>query len=50
LRGLRLAEELEKSASLDRADLMVVLSENGSEDWSFGRGEMQYASLPSPAP
>jgi phenylpyruvate tautomerase PptA (4-oxalocrotonate tautomerase family) len=46
----RLAQE---RASIPADDVMVVLSENDSADWSFGKGEAQYivsppAQIPAP--
>lgn len=39
----RIAERLEQSPGIRGDDLLVALVENGVEDWSFGKGEAQYA-------
>lgn len=41
-----LAEGLAKSPGLRPDDVMVVLTEVGLDDWSFGRGEAQYVLQP----
>lgn len=43
------ARLLEQRASIAPDNVMIVLSPNGSEDWSFGRGLAQYVLNP-PAP
>ena len=45
----KVAELLNERANVDPDNVMIVLSENGLEDWSFGRGEAQYVLNP-PAP
>ena len=42
----RIAERLETSPGIRPDDVMVVLTEVGLEDWSFGRGEAQYVLHP----
>jgi 4-oxalocrotonate tautomerase len=42
----RIAEGLAKSPGLRPDDVMVVLTEVGLDDWSFGRGEAQYVLHP----
>ena len=37
-----LAERLERDCGLDPADLVVSVSENDDEDWSFGFGRAQF--------
>lgn len=37
----QIAENLEAAAGVRPADVVVVLTENGSADWSFGDGEAQ---------
>lgn len=37
-----LAENLHRDCGLDAADLIVAISENGDEDWSFGGGRAQF--------
>lgn len=37
-----LAERLERDCGLDPADLVVSVSENDDEDWSFGWGRAQF--------
>jgi 4-oxalocrotonate tautomerase len=48
----QVAHLLHERANVDPDNVMIVLSENGLDDWSFGRGEAQYvlnppASIPS---
>ena len=40
------AERLAKSPGIRPDDVMVVLTEVGLDDWSFGRGEAQYVLNP----
>lgn len=42
----RIAERLETSPGVRPDDVMIVLTEVGLEDWSFGRGEAQYVLHP----
>jgi hypothetical protein len=37
-----LVEELEKSCGIAPTDVMVSITENTDEDWSFGRGRAQF--------
>jgi phenylpyruvate tautomerase PptA (4-oxalocrotonate tautomerase family) len=37
-----LADNLHRDCGLDAADLMVAITENGDEDWSFGGGRAQF--------
>lgn len=37
-----LAEKLQKECGLDPADLIVSITENDDEDWSFGQGRAQF--------
>ncbi len=37
-----LASNLADLCGLDRADLIVSITENGDEDWSFGNGRAQF--------
>lgn len=39
----RLVERLTDNPGLRSDDVMITLSENSEADWSFGRGEAQYA-------
>ena len=39
-----LAERLERDCGLDPADLIVSMTENADEDWSFGYGRAQFAT------
>ena len=41
-----IAERLEKSPGIRPDDVMIVLTEVGLDDWSFGRGEAQYVLHP----
>jgi len=44
----RIAARIEKALDISPDDIMTVLSENSSEDWSFGKGQAQFATrLPS---
>jgi 4-oxalocrotonate tautomerase len=38
-----IAEGCHARAGVRKEDVMIVLSDNAREDWSFGNGEMQYA-------
>jgi 4-oxalocrotonate tautomerase len=40
------ARLLEERAGIAKDNVMVVLSPNGLDDWSFGRGEAQYVLNP----
>ena len=42
----RIAELLAMSPGLRPEDVMIVLTEVGLDDWSFGRGEAQYVLHP----
>jgi phenylpyruvate tautomerase PptA (4-oxalocrotonate tautomerase family) len=44
-----LARLLEERAAISPDNVMIVLSPNSLEDWSFGRGEAQYV-VNAPAP
>jgi len=49
----RVAEKLTVSPGLPANDVLIVLTENGLDDWSFGQGRAQYVEnpprpLPSP--
>ena len=37
-----LCEELERACFIQPSDVMVILVENGDEDWSFGLGRAQF--------
>jgi hypothetical protein len=37
-----LADNLHRDCGLDAADLIVSITENGDEDWSFGGGRAQF--------
>ncbi|KAJ5631070.1 Tautomerase/MIF [Penicillium longicatenatum] len=37
-----LAEDLSKSCGLNNTDLMVSITTNSKEDWSFGQGKAQF--------
>ncbi len=39
-----IAENLARDPGLRPEDVLVVLTENGREDWSFGRGIAQYVA------
>jgi 4-oxalocrotonate tautomerase len=41
-----IAERLAKSLGIQPDDVMIVLTEVGLDDWSFGRGEAQYVLHP----
>ena len=41
---------LNERAAIEPDNVMIVLSENDSADWSFGRGEAQYVLNPPAAP
>ena len=38
----QIAERLAAKAGIRKEDILVVLTENGEADWSFGMGEAQY--------
>lgn len=40
----KLAEELKKETGLEGGDLIVTVSRNEKEDWSFGNGVAQFMS------
>jgi 4-oxalocrotonate tautomerase len=42
----RVVELLAAGATVQAEDVMVVLVENGREDWSFGRGQASYVEIP----
>jgi phenylpyruvate tautomerase PptA (4-oxalocrotonate tautomerase family) len=42
----RIAQLAKERAGVGPDDVMIVLSENELDDWSFGRGEAQYVSNP----
>jgi len=42
----RLAERLHNEAGVPADDVMIVLTENSFEDWSFGKGQAQYVLNP----
>jgi 4-oxalocrotonate tautomerase len=42
----RIAERLAQSPGIRPEDVMIVLTEVGLEDWSFGRGEAQFVLHP----
>ena len=42
----RIAHLVKERAGVEPDDVMIVLSENELDDWSFGRGEAQYVSNP----
>ena len=44
----QVAELLNERANVDPDNIMIVLTENNIEDWSFGRGEAQYVLTPPP--
>jgi 4-oxalocrotonate tautomerase len=47
----RIAQLAKERAGVEPDDVMIVLSENELDDWSFGRGEAQYVSnTPAGAP
>ena len=39
----RIADEIHEKAGLRREDIFISLVDSAREDWSFGKGEMQYA-------
>jgi len=41
-----IVERLDASAGVRKEDVMIVLTEVGAEDWSFGLGEAQYVLNP----
>jgi phenylpyruvate tautomerase PptA (4-oxalocrotonate tautomerase family) len=38
----KIMENLVEKPGMRKEDIMIVLTENNSEDWSFGNGEAQY--------
>ena len=44
----KVAQLLNERANVDPDNVMIVLTENGLDDWSFGRGEAQYVLNPPP--
>ena len=38
----RVADDIHRSQNVRKEDIVIVLSDNGREDWSFGNGVMQY--------
>jgi 4-oxalocrotonate tautomerase len=42
----RIAERLHEAAKIPPDDVMIVLTENSFEDWSFGKGQAQYVLNP----
>lgn len=42
----RLTELLAERADLPGENLAVMMTENGREDWSFGRGQASYLEIP----
>jgi 4-oxalocrotonate tautomerase len=42
----RVVELLAEKPGVRAEDVMVVLTENGREDWSFGRGQASYVEIP----
>jgi 4-oxalocrotonate tautomerase len=44
-----LAEKLQKECGLDPADLIVSITENDDEDWSFGQGRAQFLTGERPS-
>ena len=39
----RVVDDIHNSQNIRKEDIVIVLLENGREDWSFGNGLMQYA-------
>jgi 4-oxalocrotonate tautomerase len=39
----RIVEDIHKKENVRKDDIVIVLLDNGREDWSFGHGIMQYA-------
>ena len=42
----RIAERLHEAAKVPPDDVMIALTENSFEDWSFGKGQAQYVLNP----
>ncbi len=42
----QIAQRLENPAGISSDDVMIVLTENNLEDWSFGKGEAHYVLNP----
>ena len=38
----RIADEVHERAGVRKEDIVIILVDNGKEDWSYGNGEMQY--------
>jgi len=41
----RVVEEIHAKQNIRKEDVIIVISSNDRDDWSFGNGEMQYGSL-----
>jgi 4-oxalocrotonate tautomerase len=39
----KVVDDVHRTQNVRKEDIIIVLSENGREDWSFGNGLMQYA-------
>jgi phenylpyruvate tautomerase PptA (4-oxalocrotonate tautomerase family) len=39
----RIADDLHAKIGVRKQDVWITLADNAREDWSFGKGEMQYA-------
>jgi 4-oxalocrotonate tautomerase len=39
----RIADEIHEKQQVRKEDIVISLVDSGREDWSFGKGEMQYA-------
>jgi 4-oxalocrotonate tautomerase len=40
----RVSDDIHAKQNIRKEDVIIVLSDNAREDWSFGGGEMQYGS------
>jgi 4-oxalocrotonate tautomerase len=40
----RVVDEIHAKQNIRKEDIVIALSDNAREDWSFGGGEMQYGS------
>jgi 4-oxalocrotonate tautomerase len=40
----RVVDDIHSKQNIRKEDVIIVLSDNAREDWSFGGGEMQYGS------